>query len=165
MITMAMTTEPLEELESQRTESEIGYDMPSKKHARVQLVLGAILYAKYNAEFFAMSQVSIQFNGKDLIPDLAVYPQRADRMKSEEIVMSEPPLFVVEILSPKQGIFDLEEKIQTMFAAGVKSAWLVIPPLEQVAVYESGKKPRVFPSGVVTDGVTGIAINVEELFK
>jgi Uma2 family endonuclease len=47
--------------------------------------------------------------------------------------MTDPPLTVVEILSPNQGMEELISKADAYFEAGVKSCWIVQPLLEAIA--------------------------------
>ncbi len=78
---------------------------------------------------------------------------------------TEPPLMVVEILSPKQTTDDLIEKADAYFEAGVKSCWILQPAFEAMAVLLPDAKPQFFTTGEVVDPVTEITLAVEEVFR
>ena len=72
---------------------------------------------------------------------------------------------VVEILSPKQTLDELIQKAETYFEAGVQSCWIVQPVLETIVVLLPGGKPLYHIAGDVTDPVTGVTVQVEEVFR
>jgi Uma2 family endonuclease len=83
-----------------------------------------------------LSQFDIRAK-EELKPDIGLYPatRRGLSRPNDILKMLEMPLAAIEILSPKQGIYDLKEKFKAYFALGVKSCWLVTPELEVISVY------------------------------
>jgi Uma2 family endonuclease len=78
--------------------------------------------------------------------------------------MSEMPLLAIEILSPKQGIYDILEKFKIYFTLGIKSCWLVIPATATVTVY-SLEGFKSFNSGEVVDETLNIHLLIAEIFS
>ncbi|MCB1920549.1 MAG: Uma2 family endonuclease [Candidatus Competibacteraceae bacterium] len=77
----------------------------------------------------------------------------------------ERPLMVVEILSPKQGVNEVTEKIEVYLRAGIKSCWMVIPPVKTIVIFHDINKPVFYSSGTLTDWILNMEIPVEEIFK
>ena len=104
----------------------------------------------------------------ELIPDLSVYQRGGHRPKKGRDIMklSEMPLLVIEILSPKQGIDDIVAKFEAYFALGVKSCWLVIPLNESITVYSAPEYFKTFgnDSTQIIDEVMGIQLPIKEIF-
>jgi Uma2 family endonuclease len=73
---------------------------------------------------------------EELKPDICLYPNTVWFSESTDILkMSDMPLLIIEILSPKQGIDDILAKFKAYFALGVKSCWLVTPALRTITIY------------------------------
>lgn len=72
---------------------------------------------------------------------------------------------VVEILSPKQGVNEVTEKIEVYLRAGIKSCWMVIPPVKTIVIFHDINKPVFYSSGTLTDWILNMEIPVEEIFK
>jgi Uma2 family endonuclease len=104
----------------------------------------------------------------ELIPDLSIYQRGGHRPKKGRDIMkiSEMPLLVIEILSPKQGLDDILAKFEAYFALGVKSCWLVIPLNESITVYSTSEHFKTFGnnSTEVIDEVIGIQLPIKEIF-
>ena len=99
-------------------------------------------------------------------PDLAVYPKIRTDWNHDTLRMKVMPLLVVEILSLGQSAQETIDKIVLYFASGVKSAWLVQPEMQTIAIYEPGDdlRPQVFTIGEAKDPVTGLTASLEEIF-
>ncbi len=145
-------------------ELERGKPMPSRNHAAIQAVLSAALL-RYEDDFSVLSELSLELNGRPFVPDLAIYPRLDMDLLHDEVKRTEPPLQVIEILSPTQALNELVGKAEDYFNEGVKSCWIVQPIQHAVAVLEPGQLPRVLTTGEVTDPVTGITVTVEEVFR
>ncbi len=78
--------------------------------------------------------------------------------------MKEMPLLVIEILSPRQGVYDIVEKFKVYFALGIQSCWLVEPILSTVTIYSAMDNYHTFSSGEVVDGTLGIRLPLQEIF-
>lgn len=79
--------------------------------------------------------------------------------------MSEMPLLVVEVLSPKQSAYEILEKFAAYFALGVKSCWLVDPLTAIVAVYSTLETHQIFAAGEVVDEVIELDLPFDEIFE
>jgi len=110
------TTEPISDYELER-----GKPMPSLNHSLIQSQLIGILWNQYRKDFTFASELSISLADKPFVPDLCIYPKRKSDWQNDEIRVSEPPLTIIEISSPKQDFEDFERKLKAYFNAGVKS--------------------------------------------
>jgi Uma2 family endonuclease len=154
------TTEPISDYELER-----GKPMPSLNHSLIQSQLIGILWNQYRKDFTFASELSISLADKPFVPDLCIYPKRKSDWQSDEIRVSEPPLTIIEISSPKQDFEDFERKLKAYFNAGVKSFWLLIPFTETLTIFYPNEKPVSFTTGEAVDKTNGIKLNVDELFS
>ncbi len=145
-------------------EQERGKPMPSKNHGLVQLYLGSALL-RHEEQYTIIPELSLELGGRPLVPDLCIFPKQPTDWRHDAVKMTEAPLTVIEILSPRQPMDQLIDKADVYFEAGVKSCWIVQPLLEVVAVLEPGKKAEFFTAGEITDPATGITVKVEEIFR
>jgi Uma2 family endonuclease len=157
---MMNTTEPISDYELER-----GKPMPSLNHSLIQSQLIGILWNQYRKDFTFASELSISLADKPFVPDLCIYPKRKSDWQSDEIRVSEPPLTIIEISSPKQDFEDFERKLKAYFNAGVKSFWLLIPFTETLTIFYPNEKPVSFTTGEAVDKTNGIKLNVDELFS
>ena len=139
--------------------------MPSRNHSRVAQRIGVLL-DRYSEKFDVHQQLSLQLGGWDSIPDIAVYPVGVLSMDldTDEEEVSVPPLLAIEILSPKQNLQPLVEKVRRYLANGVKSCWIVLPMTHLIVVYKPEGYPESFSKGLLRDAATGIEINVDDCF-
>lgn len=145
-------------------ELERGKPMPSKNHALVQtFLIGALL--RYVDQYSIMSELSLDLEPRPLTPDISIYSKLPIDWVHDEIKMSQPPLMVIEILSPRQTMQDLIEKIETYFEAGVQSCWLVQPMLQSIAVFTPDMQVKVYTTGEAVDPATKITVKLEEIFR
>jgi len=105
----------------------------------------------------------------ELIPDVCLYLKNGTRPKRGDDIlkMSEMPLLVIEILSIKQSIDDILNKIKAYFALGVKSCWLIVPMNESVTVYASPHQFKTFgtDSTEIIDETVDIRLPIQKLFE
>ena len=107
-------------IEKSQYEIERGKPMPSKNHAYIQSKIIKVIFKKYDDDFEVLSELSLNINGRDKIPDLAIYKEIDYTPGEDEIRVSQLPLAVVEILSPKQTITDLIIKSNDYFVSDIK---------------------------------------------
>ncbi len=147
-------------------EQERGKPMPSWNHGLAQAYLTAAILRRYEQEYLVVTELSLELaEGRPLVPDISIYPKSPNDWQHDVVQKTEPPLTVVEILSPRQGMDELIHKADAYFEAGVKSCWIVQPMLESVAVLRPGAKPKVYTAGAVTDPATGITVETGEIFR
>jgi Uma2 family endonuclease len=145
-------------------EVERGKPMPSKNHSYTQTNL-IVALAQFKKRFRTTSELSLTLPTLRATPDICLYPQRGADYRNDQVTVSEPPILVIEILSPSQTLDMMMEKFDRYFENGVQSCWLVQPQIETITVLHPGAKPRTFDSGLVLDAVVGIEIPVEEVFE
>jgi Uma2 family endonuclease len=87
----------------------------------------------YEKKFDIMSEMSLALSTGDATPDVVMYPASAENWERDSTKESDPPITAIEILSPTQAVNDLIEKARNIyFPAGVRSVWIVIPPLKSI---------------------------------
>ncbi len=147
-------------------EEERGKPMPSKNHAIIQ----GNLYAEFrkHREFRIVPEVRLELApGFPKTPDLSVYP-RGDMdldVWHDEIHLTSPPLLTVEIVSPIQGMQEIMDKVKFYLVHGVKSVWVVVPPLQQVSIFLPDNSFKNVDAGVAQDPATGLTANLAEVFS
>ena len=153
-------------------ETEESCDVGSLNHSAVQANLTYLLkglgdYSVYTELSLDTSQLDPNlFRVRDEIkPDVCLYPKRGLSRPFDILRMTEMPLLAVEILSPKQGAYDILEKFAVYFALGVNSCWLIDPTIAIVAVYSSLEQHTIFSTDAVVDETTGIHLPIAEIFE
>ncbi|MBC8110457.1 MAG: Uma2 family endonuclease [Verrucomicrobia bacterium] len=96
-------------------EIELGKPMPSKLHSRLQSNLIFQLSAKYRDKYDFFSELSLSLEGWDSVPDISVYPRMVIDYSEDAFEMTQPPLYVIEILSPSQILQILMDKAANYF--------------------------------------------------
>jgi Uma2 family endonuclease len=93
-----------------------------REHARIQALLAGWFYiheSQWNALVYSQQRMWVS-QTRIRIPDLVVlspgqYPD----------ILTDPPLLVIEILSPDDSYSDLQERCQDYWQMGVKTVWIV----------------------------------------
>ncbi|MCW5211821.1 Uma2 family endonuclease [Desulfobulbus sp. TB] len=116
---------------------------------------------KYNLHI----EMTLDLNGTDYISDIALYRKEQIDFLHDKVKTDKPPLLLVEILSPKQAVNEITEKIEVYLQAGVQSCWLVIPPTRTIVLFQDIHHPQSYSSGRFTDPVTGLEVAVEDIFS
>jgi Uma2 family endonuclease len=167
----AMTTElttaelAAEEHEISEYELERGKPMPSEAHSYIQLNIGAELRQRYRKTNSVHSELSLELGDLKRTPDISVFPKRSIDFRHDKVRVTDAPILAVEILSPTQVSQDVIDKIDEMLAAGVKACWFVQPALQTVSVFVLNQKPKTITEGVVSDGVSGIELPIDDIFS
>lgn len=143
-------------------EEENGKAMPSRNHAIAQARLAGQFMSHSKME--VASEMTLELAGQRFTPDLVVYPKRAVDWSNDVVRETEPPLTCVEIFSPQQGYLDVMEKVAVYLASGVKSCWVLVPPLRTVTIYLPGEPPRTTSVGIAKDPATGLEADVSAVF-
>lgn len=153
-------------------ETEEVEEMGSHNHSAIQANLTYLL--KRTGRYSVYTELSLDttpldpklFKVKDEIkPDVCVYPKRGLIRPFDILKMSEMPLLVVEVLSPKQSAYEILEKFAAYFALGVKSCWLVDPLTAIVAVYSTLETHQIFAAGEVVDEAIELDLPFDEIFE
>ncbi len=115
---------------------------------------------KYNIHI----EMTLDIGGTDYIPDISLYEKQRIDFLHDKIKAEEPPILLVEILSPKQTVNEITDKIEIYFQTGVQSCWLVIPPTKTIVLFHDIHHPVSYSRGKFTDSVIGIDVSVEDIF-
>lgn len=166
------------------TEAEVGDEiqdeieefdgMGSFNHGYLQVRLGGLFDRM--PEFTTVGELSLDVSGVDLTqfdlrskeeikPDLSIYPKRGLSHPKDILRMKEMPLLALEIVSPKQGMYEIAEKVRLYFALGVQSCWVVEPITQAITVYASVDQWEIFARGDVVDAKLGIRLAMNAIFS
>ena len=145
-------------------EQERGKPLPSFNHFYVQSQLQFALHAACGDRFFVGGELSLATEPLTT-PDLSICNFRDPDWLHDDLRASEPPITVVEILSPSQSVNEIVPKIETYFRFGIRSVWLVQPPLKQVAVFTPDMDARVFVEGDVIDPTLDVRVALDKIFS
>ncbi|GAA4410410.1 hypothetical protein GCM10023187_34960 [Nibrella viscosa] len=140
--------------------------MSSYNHAELQSRLAFLLMSAYRQQYSILTELDFEFASGKTRPDLSILPKRKADWLADEIVVQDIPLTTIEIFSPEQSLNSLTERIyKKHFPAGVKSVWLVVPTVQTVSILLPDKRQMNFADGVVNDPVTGIQLNLSDIFE
>jgi Uma2 family endonuclease len=150
----------------QNSEIEQDNPMPSRNHSRVSHNLSAFLDTMSD-RLDIHQQLSLNLNGWTAIPDIALYAKGTlpDDWLSDEDEVTVAPLLVIEILSPKQSVQPLIDKIREYLRHGVKSCWLIEPATRMASVFPASGGSRGFAEGDLKDEPLGITIPLSRIFR
>lgn len=148
--------------------------MGSFNHGYLQVRLGGLFDRM--PEFTTVGELSLDVSGVDLSPfdlrskeeikpDLSIYPKRGLSHPKDILKMKEMPLLALEIVSPKQGMYEIAEKVRLYFALGVQSCWVVEPITQAITVYASVDQWEIFARGDVIDAKLGIQLAMNAIFS
>ena len=155
---------PADTTYSEKYEQERGKPMPSFNHYFVQTQLQFALHEACGDRYLVGGELSLSTE-PTTTPDLAVCNFRHPDWLHDEIRAEDPPVMVVEILSPSQSVNEIIPKIEAYFRFGIRSVWLVLPPLKQVAVFTPEMEPRVFVEGDVVDPTLDASVSLDKIFS
>lgn len=145
-------------------EEERGKPMPSLNHSWVQTNL--VVELARHREYRVHSELTLEINGERFTPDISLYPREMPIDLRRDLVRSPyPPLLVVEIFSPQQGTKEVLDKLDVYFPHGVKSCWVVAPPLHTISIYTAEGAERHFNTGAATVPALGISVDVDAVFS
>lgn len=156
----------MEAVELTDYEIERGKPMPSKNHNRIQAMLTFLFIQKYLDKFDVLTEADLDLTTGWLVPDLVIYPKLEYDWLHDEIKMTQVPITTIEILSPKQSIADLVIKAKDKYlAAGVKSSWVIVPPLKQITILYPDGNSETFTQGILKDKATDVELELSQIFR
>ena len=101
-------------------------------------------------------------------PDVAFLSEsRLPRGRSHEGFMVGAPDLAVEVLSPSDATFDVQQKVRDYLDAGARLVWLVAPQARTVTVYRADSSARLLREQDTLDGedvLPGLAIPLATMF-
>jgi Uma2 family endonuclease len=106
--------------------------MPNYFHGRIQALITSIFSALRSPHrLYACCGVRMKLPADVYrIPDVAAFV-----ISPEQAIPENPPLVVVEILSPDDRHYDLMEKLEEYRTWGVDNIWVVDPMSKRLSVY------------------------------
>jgi len=143
-------------------QQERGKLLPTRNHARSQANLLADFLPQ--KQFSIYSEVTLTIDGVDYTPDISIYHREASDYRHDEIKRTELPLVAVEILSPSREQ-EAIEKAEVYLQHGIKSCWIVSPPLQTVTILLPAGRQEVFHGGSVKDPVIGLTADLTRVFS
>ena len=78
------------------------------------------------------------------------------------------PDLAVEVVSPNDKLYELDEKVEDYLAAGAQLVWVIYPKKRSVTVYAPNSAPRVLSVSDTLDGaevVSSFQFPVREIFE
>jgi Uma2 family endonuclease len=140
-------------------------DIMSVNHSRTIQRISTYL-ERYDDLYDILPELEMKLNGKPVKPDVSVYPNLPEDWDTDVIFITEPPIIAVEVLSPKQAMTDITDKINNIyFPAGVQSVWIVVPLLQTITIRTPDGKKMTFSEGIIKDPVTKIEMPFEQIFR
>ena len=130
------------------------------EHSRLQFLIG--LWFGQNEAAWKLRGVTEQrmrvSDTKIRIPDVALLPPGP-----QPPVILEPPVLVVEILSPDDRYGDIMTKLRDYLSWGVRSVWVVDPEAAEGQMWQAPDHCTF--SSTLTVAGTGISLHLPELFE
>lgn len=148
-------------------------DIGSFNHGYLQMRLG-MLFAQ-TGKYTPISELTLDVSGIDVSqfglrskeeikPDISVYSRRGLSRPQDILKMSDMPLLAVEIVSPRQGLYDLINKFRVYFVLGVQSCWLIEPTISTVTVSSAMDAWETYARGDVIDEKLDLRLPIEQIF-
>lgn len=145
--------------------SEEGQAEDIASYNRPRLVCRLIkCFSRYDAQYDILPELEFELSHGRAKPDIAICePAEADWLR-DVIRPTTPPLPAVQMLSPRQALSDLTDKVlDVYFPSGTPVVWIVIPHFRQVTVM-TPQGQNTLTSGIVRDDRTGIALDLAHIF-
>lgn len=140
-------------------------DITSINHSRTIQRISAHL-EQFDNEYDTFPELELKLNGKPVKPDISVFPNLPEDWNSDVIFFTEAPIIAIEVLSPKQALSEITDKVNTVyFPAGVQSVWIIVPLLQTVFIRTPDGGKWTFTEGVIKDPVTGIEMPFSKIFR
>lgn len=144
------------------------------KHGILTIRLGAALVQHVEAnnlgEAFGAETGFILATNPDTVraPDAAfVSRERIPSGDFPEKFWPGAPDLAVEVVSPSDTLYEVEEKIEEYLEAGVKLVWIVNPKKRTVTIYQPNVEPQTLTEADTLDGrevVPGFQYSLARLF-
>jgi Uma2 family endonuclease len=140
-------------------------DIMSLNHSRTIQRISAH-FEQFDNDYDTFPELELKLNGKPVKPDISVFPNLPEDWNSDIIFFTEPPIIAIEVLSPKQALSEITDKVNTIyFPAGVKSIWIIVPLLQTVFIRTPDGGKWTFTDGIIKDPVTEIDIPFSKIFR
>ncbi len=138
----------------------------------------AVLLSWHLAAYIYPNKLGRVFDGRTTFEMKPNYPKKepdvsfvaAERLPNRvrDIIKLAPDL-AIEIVSPNDKQFEIEEKVLQYLALSVRLVWVISPMLQVIYVYHSGdKKPSILGIDDELDGedvIPGFKLKISALFE
>lgn len=146
-------------------ETERNKPIPSFNHGSIQANL-IIELAAFRTKYRIVSELALDLSDWPSVPDISLFPWKKLDTKHDQIKVVEPPVCVIQILSPTQSLGELLAKASSYFNHDVLSCWIVLPGVDNVYVFSSADEYTIFRSNeVLNDEKLGISMPLEAVFR
>ena len=109
------------------------------------------------------AELTVVIKGVEYKPDLCAYPYKEVDWVHDQIRTEELPLLAIEIVSPRQTVQEIVDKIDLYLDVGIQSCWLVMPFPRSIVVFrDSGQ--HSFSQGDILDELLNIKMPVDSIF-
>lgn len=131
-------------------------------HATLQARLVHALMNQGN--FHVLSELSIDIDGKEYRPDISVYktPLEID-FKHDKVKTDELPFTAIEIVSPRQPVQEVVEKLDLYLEKGIQTCWFIQPYPIIVVVSTKNSEQRFFEEEIIDENLE-VKISFSNLF-
>jgi Uma2 family endonuclease len=165
LISTTIEAQPRVDSSALNYEQERGKPMPSENHSYIQGEIYFELKTNYGRQFDIFPELSLELATGKAVPDLCIYEKKPRNWKLDTIRRTDAPILAVEILSPKQNFNDITDKIFNIyFPAGVKSAWIILPPAESLMVLTPNGGVKTYHKEEVIDKISGFDVDLNKIF-
>jgi len=157
-----MNTQAVEIVETEVLLPEVWSLNCARLRGRLQQLLSAS-----DALFDVLPGLECALSTGNLIPDLAIIPPQRYDWQQDVVHYPHPPLTVIEVLSPTQAFYLVTVKIREFYlAAGVKSAWLVVPLTQQTLLFLPDQPVQTFSNkDTIYDPASGVKLDLSAVFQ
>jgi Uma2 family endonuclease len=123
--------------------------MPSGQHSKIQYKFcETVNQSSETTEIaYALPELRCNFGGRSLVPDIAVFYWQRIPLTSEGDIANyfdSFPDWTIEILSPKQAMTPIIDKIIHCLEYGCQLGWLIVPDDRSVLVFKPNHTPKVY---------------------
>lgn len=155
-----MEINPVEFFEEYQSE-----DIMSLNHSKLIHRLSVAL-DRYEDAYDILPELELELSTGKCKPDVAIYQNLPIDWLNDVIYYNQPPIVAVEILSPKQALTELTDKAyKQYFPAGVQVVWLIIPTTRILQALLPDGSIQTWVTGVMTDPITEMEMDLGYLFK
>lgn len=140
-------------------------DILSLNHSRLIHRLSVAL-DRYDDRYDVLPELELDLATGKCKPDVSVYANLPLDWLNDVIFYNQPPILAIEILSPKQALTELTDKVyKQYFPAGVQVVWLVIPVLQVIHILLPDGSKLLHSGGILKDPVTELELDLSRLFN
>ena len=138
-------------------------DVMSYNHAKITYRLTKML-SRYDEQYDILPELEFELSHGRAKPDVSICKISKANWLRDIIRPTYPPLLAIEILSPRQALSDLTDKVLDIyFPSGTPVVWIIIPHFKQVTVMIPNEQKTVI-SGKLIDENTGIELFIDDIF-